>query len=397
MFSQSQILQDLPKQFFVNLVAKVNAKQAEGYDVINLGQGNPDQPTYDFIVDALIASAKNPVSHKYSSFRGNAHFKEAVSQFYREHYQVDLNSEKEICVLGGAKIGLVEFPLALMNPGDLLLLPDPGYPDYLSSVALAQIDYVTFPLTKANHFLPDLTAIPEDVAKRAKFIYVNYPNNPTGAVATVAFYEELVAWAKAYDVGVISDFAYGALGAEGYENPNFLSTPGAKDVGIELYTFSKTFNMAGWRLAFAAGNAQLIEALNLLQDHLFVSVFPAIQDAGAVALLDERSKDAVADLNKTYDERRRAFVQAAEKIGWHAFDSKGSFYAWMPVPEGYDSEQFADLLLNEAHVAVAPGKAFGKQGDSYVRIGLLVDPERLVEAVERIGKLHLFEKTNSHL
>ena len=362
MFSQSQILQDLPKQFFVNLVAKVNAKQAERYDVINLGQGNPDQPTYDFIVDALIASAKNPVSHKYSSFRGNAHFKEAVSQFYREHYQVDLNSEKEICVLGGAKIGLVEFPL-----------------------------------TKANHFLPDLTAIPEDVAKRAKFIYVNYPNNPTGAVATAAFYEELVAWAKAYDVGVISDFAYGALGAEGYENPNFLSTPGAKDVGIELYTFSKTFNMAGWRLAFAAGNAQLIEALNLLQDHLFVSVFPAIQDAGAVALLDERSKDAVADLNKTYDERRRAFVQAAEKIGWHAFDSKGSFYAWMPVPEGYDSEQFADLLLNEAHVAVAPGKAFGKQGDSYVRIGLLVDPERLVEAVERIGKLHLFEKTNSHL
>lgn len=397
MFSQSQILQDLPKQFFVNLVAKVNAKQAEGYDVINLGQGNPDQPTYDFIVDALIASAKNPVSHKYSSFRGNAHFKEALSQFYREHYQVDLNSEKEICVLGGAKIGLVEFPLALMNPGDLLLLPDPGYPDYLSSVALAQIDYATFPLTKANHFLPDLTAIPEDVAKRAKFIYVNYPNNPTGAVATAAFYEELVAWAKAYDVGVISDFAYGALGAEGYENPNFLSTPGAKDVGIELYTFSKTFNMAGWRLAFAAGNAQLIEALNLLQDHLFVSVFPAIQDAGAVALLDERSKDAVADLNKTYDERRRAFVQAAEKIGWHAFDSKGSFYAWMPVPEGYDSEQFADLLLNEAHVAVAPGKAFGKQGDSYVRIGLLVDPERLVEAVERIGKLHLFEKTNSHL
>lgn len=300
-------------------------------------------------------------------------------------------------MLGGAKIGLVEFPLALMNPGDLLLLPAPGYPDYLSSVALTQIDYATFPLTKANHFLPDLTAIPEDVAKRAKFIYVNYPNNPTGAVATAAFYEELVAWAKAYDVGVISDFAYGALGAEGYENPNFLSTPGAKDVGIELYTFSKTFNMAGWRLAFAAGNAQLIEALNLLQDHLFVSVFPAIQDAGAVALLDERSKDAVADLNKTYDERRRAFVQAAEKIGWHAFDSKGSFYAWMPVPEGYDSEQFADLLLNEAHVAVAPGKAFGKQGDSYVRIGLLVDPERLVEAVERIGKLHLFEKTNSHL
>ncbi|EQC69849.1 Glutamine-dependent2-keto-4-methyl-thiobutyrate transaminase [Streptococcus sp. HSISB1] len=363
---------------------------AQGYDVINLGQGNPDQPTYDYIVDALIESAKNPASHKYSQFRGNANFKEAASQFYKDNYQVDLDSEKEICVLGGAKIGLVEFPVATMNPGDLLLLPDPGYPDYLSSVSLGKIEFETFPLKAENDFLPDLSAIPEDVAKRAKFIYINYPNNPTGAVATAAFYEELVAWAKKFDVGVVSDFAYGALGADGFKNPSFLSTPGAKEVGIELYTFSKTFNMAGWRLAFAAGNAELIEALNLLQDHLFVSIFPAIQDAGAVALLDERAKAAIAELNHKYDERRHAFVKAAAKIGWHAFESKGSFYAWMPVPEGYNSESFADLLLNEAHVAVAPGKGFGEQGDSYVRIGLLVEPERLIEAVERIGKLGVF-------
>lgn len=392
MFSQSKILQELPEQFFASLVAKVNAKVAEGYDVINLGQGNPDQPTYDYIVDALVESAKNPASHKYSQFRGNSNFKAAASQFYKDNYHVNLDSEKEICVLGGAKIGLVEFPLATMNPDELLLLPDPGYPDYLSSVSLGKINYETFPLKAENNFLPDLQAIPEEIAKRAKFIYVNYPNNPTGAVATAAFYEELVAWAKKYEVGVVSDFAYGALGADGYENPSFLSTPGAKDVGIELYTFSKTFNMAGWRLAFAAGNEQLIEALNLLQDHLFVSIFPAIQDAGAVALLDEKAKAAIAGLNQKYNECRHAFVQAAEKIGWHAFESKGSFYAWMPVPEGDDSESFADLLLNEAHVAVAPGKGFGEQGDGYVRIGLLVEPDRLVEAVERINKLKLFEK-----
>ena len=344
LFEESDLLKELPKQFFAGLVAKVNAKVAEGADVINLGQGNPDQPTYDHIVEALCTSAHNPASHKYSQFRSNRPFKEAATSFYKKHYGIDLDAEREICVTGGAKIGLVELPLALMNPGDLLLLPDPGYPDYLS-----------------------------------------------GAVATKAFYEKLVAWAKAYEVGVVSDLAYGALGYQGYENPSFLSVPGAKDVGIEFYTFSKTFNMAGWRLAFAAGNDQMIEALNLIQDHLFVGIFPALQDAGIAALLDPKSEEAVAKLNAVYDSRRDAFTQAAAKIGWQAFPSKGSFYAWMPVPEGYTSESFADLLLEKAHVAVAPGKGFGPAGDAYVRIGLLVEPERLVEAVNRIADLHLFD------
>ena len=390
LFEESDLLKALPEQFFAGLVAKVNAKVAEGADVINLGQGNPDQPTYDHIVEALCLSAKNPASHKYSQFRGNHPFKEAAASFYKKHYGVDLDAEREICVMGGAKIGLVELPLALMNPGDLLLLPDPGYPDYLSGVSLGRVAYETFPLTAENDFLPDLDAIPEETARRAKFIYINYPNNPTGAVATKAFYEKLVAWAKTYEVGVVSDLAYGALGYQGYENPSFLSTPGAKDVGIEFYTFSKTFNMAGWRLAFAAGNDQMIEALNLIQDHLFVGIFPALQEAGIAALLDPKSEEAVAQLNATYDSRRDAFVQTASKIGWQAFPSRGSFYAWMPVPEGYTSESFADLLLKKVHVAVAPGKGFGPAGDAYVRIGLLVEPERLVEAVNRIANLHLF-------
>ena len=207
-----------------------------------------------------------------------------------------------------------------------------------------------------NDFLPDLDAIPEETARRAKFIYINYPNNPTGAVATKAFYEKLVAWAKTYEVGVVSDLAYGALGYQGYENPSFLSTPGAKDVGIEFYTSRKPSIWLVGVWPFAAGNGQMIEALNLIQDHLFVGIFPALQEAGIAALLNPNSEEAVAQLNATYDSRRDAFVQAAAKIGWQAFPSRGSFYAWMPVPEGYTSESFADLLLEKVHVAVAPGK-----------------------------------------
>ncbi|WNZ92061.1 pyridoxal phosphate-dependent aminotransferase [Streptococcus iniae] len=386
----SQLLEKLPEQFFAHLVQKVNAKVAEGYDVINLGQGNPDQPTYDYIVDALVKAVKTPSSHKYSQFRGNPSFKEAIARFYEKEYGVKLDPEKEICVLGGAKIGLVELPWALTNPGDLILLPDPGYPDYLSGTALSQVEYETYPLLRENDFLPDLKAIPEDVAQRAKYIFINYPNNPTGAVASIAFYEELVIWSQKYDVGVVSDFAYGALGYEGFKNPSFLQVKGGKKQGIELYTFSKTFNMAGWRLAFAVGNSDMIEALNLIQDHLFVSVFPVIQEAGLVALLDPQRQVEVDKLNQNYDQRRKAFVTATEKIGWKAFPSKGSFYVWMPVPEGYTSQTFADLLLEEAQVAVAPGLGFGQMGDGYVRIGLLVEPERLEEAVARIGKLNLF-------
>ncbi len=352
-FEQSKLLDTLPKQFFANLVAKVNKKIGEGVDVINLGQGNPDKPTPDYIVKSAQKWVTDPQTHKYSLFRGLPAFKEAAANFYQEKYGADFDPEKEVAILGGSKIGLVELPWALMNPGDTFLLPDPGYPDYLSGAALGEVNFETVPLLAENNFLPDLKAIPEEVAQRAKFFYLNYPNNPTGAVATPEFYRKLVAWAKKYHVGIISDFAYGAIGFDGQAPVSFMETPDAKDVGIEFYTFSKTFNMAGWRIAFAVGNADIIEALNLIQDHY-------------------------------------AFINAAEKIGWHAFTPQGTFYAWMPVPKGYTSESFADLLLDKAGVAVAPGNGFGKHGEGYVRIGLLIEPARLTEAVERIAKLNLF-------
>lgn len=389
-FAQSHLLDTLPKQFFANLVAKVNQKISEGVDVINLGQGNPDKPTPDYIVKSTQKWVADPKTHKYSPFQGLPAFKKAAADFYAEKYGVHFDPESEVAIFGGSKIGLVELPWALMNPGDTYLLPDPGYPDYFSGAALGDVKFTTVPLLEENNYLPDLKAIPEAVARKAKFFYLNYPNNPTGAVATREFYEELIAWAKKYHVGIISDFAYGAIGFDGKAPLSFMQVPGAKDVGIEFYTFSKTFNMAGWRVAFAVGNADIIGALNLIQDHLFVSLFPALQYAAIDALKDPARDEAVAQIVHRYEERRNAFVNAAKKIGWQAFVPRGTFYAWMPVPKGYTSEQFADLLLEKAGVAVAPGNGFGKHGEGYVRIGLLMAPERLEEAVARIGKLNLF-------
>ena len=390
-FKQSELLDSLPSQFFASLVRKVNKKIAAGNDVINLGQGNPDQPTYDYIVKAMQAETAKPKNHKYSPFSGLLSLKKAAAEFYEKKYGVKLDPQTEIAILGGSKIGLVELPWALMNPGDLLLLPDPGYPDYFSGVALGKVSCQTFPLLEKNNFLPDYQHFDVAAANKAKFMYLNYPNNPTGAAATPEFYAQTVEFAKKHHLGVVSDFAYGALGFDGFQNPSFLQAPGAKDVGIEIYTFSKTFNMAGWRMAFAAGNASIISALNLIQDHLFVSLFPAMQEAGVTALLSDEFQPNVDHLVSLYQQRRDTFIGAARKIGWEPYVPKGTFYTWMPVPAGYTSESFADLLLDKVSVAVAPGRGFGKLGDQYVRIGLLVSPERLVGAVERIKTLNLFK------
>ncbi|MFC6202218.1 pyridoxal phosphate-dependent aminotransferase [Lactiplantibacillus nangangensis] len=387
-FSESKVMQQLPKQFFASLVQRVNAKIASGADVINVGQGNPDQPTPDFIVQALATAAQDPATHKYAQFRGQPAFKQACADFYEREYGVKLDPETEIAVLGGSKIGLVELPFALMNPGETILMPDPGYPDYFSGVALAQVNLATYPLLEKNAFLPDYASFDPAVADAAKLMYLNYPNNPTGAVANPEFYDETVAYAQKHQIGVVSDFAYGAIGFDGQKPVSFLQSAGAKDVGIEFYSFSKTYNMAGWRLGFAAGNADMIEAINLIQDHLFVSVFPAIQRAGMAALQSDQS--AAREISDRYESRRNALLKAATKINWPAYRPGGAFYALMKVPAGQTSEQFANLLLDQASVAVAPCNGFGPHGEGYVRIGLLVSEERLVEAVERVGALNLF-------
>ncbi|MEE8824007.1 LL-diaminopimelate aminotransferase [Lentilactobacillus sunkii] len=388
-FEESTILHNLPKQFFASLVKKVNAKVATGADVINLGQGNPDQPTPDFIVKAMQEQTAIPANHKYSQFRGDPELKRAAANFYQREYGVSLDPDKEIAILGGSKIGLVELPFAILNPGDTMLLPDPGYPDYLSGVALAQVKLELMALREENNFLPDYSSLDPQIVDAAKLMYLNYPNNPTGAVATPEFYSQTVEFAQKNHIGVVQDFAYGAIGFDGKKPVSFLQTPGAKDVGIEMDTFSKSYNMAGWRIGFAAGNADMIEAINLIQDHLFVSVFPAIQKAAITALNSDQA--SVHQLVALYEKRRNQFFKAARAIGWEPYQSGGSFYAWMPVPKGYTSESFADLLLEKAAVAVAPGTGFGKGGEGFVRVGLLIDEPRFTEACERIAKLNLFQ------
>lgn len=386
----SKKLKQLPPQFFASLVQKVGAAVAQGRDVINLGQGNPDQPTSPHIVKALQEAAENPITHKYSPFRGIGELKEAAANFYKREYNVHIDPSTEVAILFGTKIGLVELPMAVLNPGDLMLLPDPGYPDYLSGVVMADVQYETLPLVAENNFLPDYSMLSNDTKELAKLMYLNYPNNPTGATADLEFFNETVAFAKENNIAVSHDFAYGAIGFGGQKPVSFLQAEGAKDVGIEMYTLSKTYNMAGWRVGFAVGNPQMIEALNLIQDHLFVSLFPAVQHA-AVAALNENQL-CVDVLVDRYENRRNVFIDACNRIGWHVEAPKGSFFAWLPVPAGYTSQSFADMLLDQADVAVAPGNGFGEYGEGYIRVGLLVDEHRLEEAVERIGKLGIFKK-----
>lgn len=378
----------LPEQFFAKLVGKANARIAQGRDVINLGQGNPDRPTPPHIVAKLQEAAANPLYHKYPPFSGYSFLKEAVALRYKEDYGVELDPATEVAILFGGKTGLVEISQCLLNPGDICLVPDPGYPDYWSGVALAGASMSFMPLREENGFLPDLKAIPRDVADKAKLMFMNYPNNPTGAVATPAFYEECVSFARENSVVMASDFAYGAIGFDGKRPVSFLQTPGAKEVGVEFYTLSKSYNMAGWRVGFALGNANVVALINLIQDHYYCSLFGGIQEAAALAL--SGPQDCVSELNEVYESRRDALYEALAEIGWRAEKPGGSFFCWLPVPEGYTSESFADKLLQEADVVVAPGVGFGSNGEGYVRLGLLSDENRLREAIARIGRLGLF-------
>ncbi|MCP8970817.1 pyridoxal phosphate-dependent aminotransferase [Ectobacillus ponti] len=389
-FQPARVLTELPTQFFASLVQKVNKVISAGHDVINLGQGNPDQPTPSHIVQALQEAAAEPIHHKYPPFRGRPDLKEAVAVFYEREYGVKIDPETEVAIIFGGKAGLIEMPICFTNPGDTILVPDPGYPDYWSGVALAQAKMEMMPLLAENDFLPDYSSIAPETADLAKLMFLNYPNNPTGAVATKEFFEETVAFANQHDILVVHDFAYGAIGFDGKKPVSYLEAEGAKETGIEIYTFSKTYNMAGWRIGFAVGNPSVIEAINLLQDHMYVSMFGAVQEAARQALL--QPQDCVDELVAMYESRRAALVAACHEIGWHVKAPAGSFFAWLPVPEGYTSQTFADLLLEHAHVAVAPGIGFGEHGEGYVRVGLLHTEERIREAVSRIARLEIFQK-----
>ncbi|UOQ44397.1 pyridoxal phosphate-dependent aminotransferase [Halobacillus salinarum] len=380
-FPQSQLLKRLPDQFFADLVKKLNAYKAKGHDLLNLGQGNPDQPTPEHIVKALQEATEKPMYHKYPPFQGFDYLKEAVAKFYKREYDVDVDAETEVAIMFGSKTGLVELSQCFLDEGDAALIPDPGYPDYWSGVAMANAKLVPMPLLKENDFLPDYSAIDKEDLEKAKLMFLNYPNNPTSAIADQAFFEKTIQFADQHDICVVHDFAYGAIGFDGEKPISFLQVPGAKDVGVEIYTLSKTYNMAGWRIAFAVGNKSVIEAIELIQDHYYVSIFGALQEAAASALLE--SQECVTDLKDMYEKRRNLLVGGLQKLGYEVEPCKGSFFVWMKVPKGYSSESFADALLENAGLFVAPGVGFGASGESYVRIGLNNSTETLKEAVSR--------------
>ncbi|MDW0117093.1 pyridoxal phosphate-dependent aminotransferase [Sporosarcina thermotolerans] len=384
----SNRLNNMPPHFFSGLVKKVEAAKQSGLDIINLGRGNPDQPTPDHIIKALQLAAERPENHGYSPFNGIPELRKAVADFYNREYGVEVDPDTEVAILGGSKIGLVEIPLAMMNEGDLLLLPDPGYPDYLSGVSLANIKYETMPLLKENGYMPDFASISDEAKQKAKIMYLNYPNNPTSAVANIPFFEETIFYARDNGIFIVHDMAYGGIGFDGVKPVSFLQADGAKELGIELYTLSKTYNMAGWRVAFAVGNAKMIEAISRLQSQLFIGMFPGIQHAAIAALGADQS--CVGELTALYESRRNVLISECQRIGWDVEAPKASFFAWLPVPEGYTSESFADILLQKAGVVVAPGNGFGKHGEGYVRVGLLESEERIAEAVGRIEALGIF-------
>ncbi|MBO7746467.1 pyridoxal phosphate-dependent aminotransferase [Paenibacillus sp. MWE-103] len=378
----------LPNQFFSGLVSRANRYIEEGYDVINLGQGNPDLPTPLHIVRSLQEAAISPLNHKYPLFSGKRKLKEAICQWYEVEHGVHLDPDDEVAILPGTKTGLVELASILLNPGDVALVPDPGYPDYWSGIALAGANMIPMPLLRENAFLPDLESIPTEQLKRGKLIYLNYPSNPTGACAPPSFFDDAIRFAEKNKMVIAHDFAYGALGFDGKKPASFLSRPGAKEVGIEFYTLSKTYNMAGWRSGFALGNKEVIRLINLLQDHYYCSLFGAVQDAAVTALT--ASQDCVKELVAVYESRRNSVYREMSHIGWNASLSEGTFFTWLPVPPGYTSSQFADLLLEKVQVVVAPGSGFGHNGEGYVRAGLLTSEERLREAMQRIHSLSLF-------
>ncbi len=374
-------LSNLPRQFFAQLVSRAEALRRAGHDVINLGQGNPDQSTPPHIVRALQNAAEDAAFHRYISFTGLFELKSAVANWYQSRYGVKLDPVRQVAVLIGSKIGLQEISLALLNPGDRAMVPDPGYPDYWSGISLAGAQMVPWPLSADLNFMPDLEAWDPT----AKLAFLNYPNNPTGRLASPALFDEIIGLANRDGVVLAHDLAYGDITFDGKKAVSLLSRPGGIEVGIEFTTLSKSYNMAGWRLGFAAGNADLIQYLEQLQDHLHCSQFGAIQAAGIEALTG--SQESVTALVQHYQTRRDSFIDEAYKFGWQIPPSEGSIFVWCPVPTEETSVQFAERALADHDVVLAPGTGFGSGGEGFVRISLTASESQLIEAAQRIGRM----------
>lgn len=375
-------IQELPPYLFAEIDRKIARAKAAGVDIINLGMGDPDRPTPPHIVKGLQRAAKDPKTHRYPAYEGILCFREAVAGWYRKTRGVELDPASEVVALIGSKEGIGHISLCYVDPGDINLIPDPGYPAYSTGTMFAGGKSFRMPLLEANGFLPDLSAIPHDVAKKARLMFLNYPNNPTGAVAPKEFFHEAIAFAREYDLIVCHDAAYSEVAFDGFRPLSFLEIEGAKDVGIEFHSLSKTYNMTGWRLGWAAGNASVIEALARVKSNIDSGVFAAVQYAGIEAL--NGPQDSVGVMRRLYAGRRDAVVKGLRGLGWNLQKPQATIYVWAPVPEDYTSIEFAALLLEETGVVVAPGISYGQYGEGYFRISLCVEKERIETAIDRI-------------
>ncbi len=376
---------DLPPYLFAEIDAKKNEMRAKGMEIIDLGVGDPDIPTPDFIIEALKKAADDPKNHRYPSYEGMPAYREAVAEWYKERFGVSLNPATEAVALIGSKEGIAHTPLAFLDPGDVGLYTDPGYPVYPTSISFAGGIPYAVPLLKENGSLPDLDAIPEDVKQKAKIFFVNYPNNPTTAVADADFYKRLVEFGQKYNILICHDAAYTEIAYDGYEPFSFLQFDGAKDVGIEFHSLSKTFNMTGWRIGFAVGNPKAVGGLGKIKTNIDSGAFQAVQAAGIEAL--KHYKLGLEDRKKIFQERRDIFCKGLDEAGLKYEKPKATFYIWFEVPEGLTSKEFSAKLLTDTGIVVTPGTGFGKYGEGYARISTTFSTDKIIHAVERLKEV----------
>lgn len=383
-FERSDRLKRLPPYLFVEIDKAKKKAREEGRDIIDLGVGDPDLPTPKFIINALAKAARDPSTHRYSLDQGLPEFRNAAARWLKKRFGADFDPDSEIYPLIGSKEGIAHMPLAFVNPGDVVLVPDPCYPPYRSGTIFAGGEVLYMPLVESRRFLPDLKAVNQHLLHKTRMMFINYPNNPTAAVCDKKFLKDVVDFARKHNIIVACDAAYSEIVFDGYKTPSIFEIDGARDVAVEFHSLSKTFNMTGWRIGFACGNAGLIEGLAKVKSNIDSGVFSAIQRAGVVAL--DHYDRHINSVIKIYRQRRDTLVDGLNKLGLHVEKPKATFYVWVKVPPRYTSATFTNALLEKCDIVATPGNGFGEHGEGYVRMAITVDRKRIKEAVERIKK-----------
>ncbi len=378
----SERLEKIPPYLFAEIDRKIAEAKAKGCDVISLGIGDPDTPTLAPVVEEMHRAIDNPKNHDYPPYNGTEQFRKSACDWMKRRFGVDLNPDTEMLANIGSKEAIAHVFLAFVDKGDYTLVPDPGYPVYHNATIFAGGTPYEMPLLEKNGYLPDFDKIPEDIAKKSKLMFLNYPNNPTGAVADLEFYKKAVDFCKKYDILLCSDMAYSEMTFDGYKAPSVLQVEGGKDVAIEFYSHSKSYNMTGWRVGFVCGNAQAIKALGTIKNNIDSGTFKAVQQAASKAFTIDQSM--IDNLNKMYQERRDAAENGFRELGWNIKPSKATFYLWLPVPKGMTSEQFVTEMLEKANIVVPPGNGYGRCGEGYFRVALTKDVDTIKKCIQRM-------------